>query len=54
MSARPARIKKEYQIDLTRPRRDNDRVVSQVTEQIMTELKGEIDKVAREELYGEA
>ncbi|MDP1808291.1 MAG: ATP-binding cassette domain-containing protein [Actinomycetota bacterium] len=54
MSARPARIKKEYQIDLTRPRRDGDRVVSQVTEQIMTELKSEIDKVAREELYGEA
>lgn len=53
MSSRPARIKKEYQIDLSRPRQDNDRIVSQVTEQIMNELKSEIDKVAREELYGE-
>lgn len=50
MSARPGRIKKEYHIDLARPRDDNNHLVSQVTEKITAELRSEIEKVAREEL----
>lgn len=52
MSASPGRIKKEYKIDLKRPRQDNDKNVSYVVEEIMVELKSEIDKVARREYVG--
>lgn len=50
LSARPGRIKKEYRVELARPREDNDTMVSRITEKIMAGLKDEIDKVAREEL----
>lgn len=52
LSAGPVRVKKEYQIELTRPRDDNDPLVSQVVRQITGELKSEIDKVVRDEFFG--
>lgn len=53
-SARPGLIKKEYHINLMRPRDDNNGTISQITEKIMSELKDEIDKVAKEEIEGVA
>ncbi|WKZ22812.1 MAG: ABC transporter ATP-binding protein [Candidatus Brocadiaceae baterium WH-1] len=45
LSTSPGRIKKEFFIDLPRPRDDNDVSVAEYSTRIMKELKAEIDKV---------
>ncbi|OGY87469.1 MAG: nitrate/sulfonate/bicarbonate ABC transporter ATP-binding protein [Candidatus Kerfeldbacteria bacterium RIFOXYA2_FULL_38_24] len=47
-TARPGKIKKEFKINLSRPRNLNDVAVAQISNEIMQELKEEIDKVAAE------
>ncbi|MFH1425864.1 MAG: ABC transporter ATP-binding protein [Candidatus Kerfeldbacteria bacterium] len=49
-TARPGRIKKEYRITLPRPRDMNDLEVAKISNEIMKELKEEIDKVVAEML----
>ncbi len=44
MTARPAQIKKEFKIDLKRPRDDGSLEVAKISAQIMDELKSEIQK----------
>ncbi|MDG6026720.1 MAG: ABC transporter ATP-binding protein [Candidatus Brocadia sp.] len=50
LSTSPGRIKKEFAIDLPRPRDDNDVNVAEYSTRIMQELKAEIDKVVRCEM----
>jgi NitT/TauT family transport system ATP-binding protein len=49
LTARPGQIKREYKIDLPRPRRLNNARLVDLSNLIMRELKVEIDKVAKEE-----
>jgi NitT/TauT family transport system ATP-binding protein len=50
LATRPGRVKREFAIDIPRPRAAEDRDVGLVAAQIMLELKAEIEKVMREEL----
>ncbi len=50
LSSRPGRIKREYHIDLPRPRDDGSVEVASLSREIMEVLRGEIEKVMREEL----
>jgi NitT/TauT family transport system ATP-binding protein len=50
LSSRPGHIKKEYHIDLPRPRDDSGVKVAALAREIMEVLRGEIEKVMREEL----
>ena len=50
LSTSPGRIKKEFFIDLPRPRDDNDVAVAEYSTRIMKELKAEIDKVVKCEM----
>ena len=50
LTTSPGRIKKEFFIDLPRPRDDNDVGVAEYSTMIMKELKVEIDKVMRYEM----
>ena len=49
-SARPGRIKKEFKIELARPRDINSESVIAYAKQIQNELREEIEKVLREEV----
>ena len=49
-TARPGRIKKEFQIELPRPRDINSAGVLSYAQQIQKELREEIEKVLREEV----
>jgi len=49
LTARPGQIKREYKIDLPRPRRLSNTKLIDISNLIMRELKVEIDKVAKEE-----
>jgi NitT/TauT family transport system ATP-binding protein len=50
MTARPATIKHEYPIHISRPRREQDPALLGVQTKIMGSLKAEIEKVAQEQL----
>ncbi|KKO18952.1 MAG: ABC transporter ATP-binding component [Candidatus Brocadia fulgida] len=50
LSTSPGKIKKEFAIDLPRPRDDNDVNVAEYSTRIMQELKTEIDKVVKCEM----
>lgn len=50
LSTTPGRVKKEFQIELPRPRDDNDVNVAEYATRIMKELKSEITKVMRCEM----
>ena len=50
LAARPATVKKEYPITIGRPRHDQDPGLLAVQTKIMSSLKDEIEKVARQEL----
>ncbi len=50
ITARPGTIKKEYAIQLPRPRREQDPHLLTIQTKIMSSLKDEIEKVARQEL----
>lgn len=50
ISARPGMIKKEYPIHIPRPRREQDPNLLTVQTKIMSSLKDEIEKVAKQEL----
>ncbi|MEK7369533.1 MAG: ABC transporter ATP-binding protein [Planctomycetota bacterium] len=50
LSSRPGRIKQEYHIDLPRPRDDSSVEVAALATEIMGILRGEIEKVMKEEL----
>ncbi|MEB2307810.1 MAG: ABC transporter ATP-binding protein [Candidatus Brocadiaceae bacterium] len=50
LSTSPGKIKKEFSIDLPRPRDDNDVNVAEYSTRIMKELKAEIDKVVKCEM----
>lgn len=49
-SARPGTIKKEYTVNVPRPRREQDPHLLTIQTKIMSSLKDEIEKVARQEL----
>jgi NitT/TauT family transport system ATP-binding protein len=49
MAANPGKIKKEFKIELARPRQMESRDVSYMTAKIMKELKEEVEKVAKAE-----
>lgn len=49
-TARPGRLKKQYHVDLARPRDDEDLQVVMITRQIKEELREEIEKVMLEQL----
>ncbi|MDP3980503.1 MAG: ABC transporter ATP-binding protein [Chlamydiota bacterium] len=49
LSVRPARIKKQYYIDLVRPRNDEDIQVALLAKQMSEDLKEEIDKLVQEQ-----
>lgn len=53
LSCRPGRIKKEFSIELGRPRDANSLDVVRLAAQITEELKVEVEKVVREELDGD-
>lgn len=50
LSSRPGRIKQEYHIDLPRPRDDSSVEVAALAREMMEILRGEIEKVMKEEL----
>ncbi|MDO8127824.1 MAG: ABC transporter ATP-binding protein [Candidatus Brocadiales bacterium] len=50
LSSRPGRMKQEYKIDLPRPRDDGSVEVAALAKEMMELLRGEIEKVMREEL----
>ena len=50
LSTTPGRIKKEFFVDLPRPRDDNDVNVAEYSTRIMKELKVELDKVVKCEM----
>lgn len=50
LSSRPGRIKREYKIDLPRPRDDGSVEVAALSREIMEILRDEIEKVMKEEL----
>ncbi|MNI49538.1 Glycine betaine/L-proline transport ATP-binding protein ProV [compost metagenome] len=49
MAANPGRVKKEFKIQLGRPREEGNLDVAAVTAEIMKELKEEVEKVAKAE-----
>lgn len=49
MAANPGRVKKEFKINLGRPREEGNVDVAAVTAEIMKELKEEVEKVAKAE-----
>jgi NitT/TauT family transport system ATP-binding protein len=49
LTARPGEIKREFKVDLPRPRRLSDTRLVDISNLIMRELKVEIDKVVKEE-----
>lgn len=49
MAANPGRVKKEFKINLGRPREESNIDVAAVTAEIMKELKEEVEKVAKAE-----
>lgn len=49
MAANPGRVKKEFKINLGRPREEGNIDVAAVTAEIMKELKEEVEKVAKAE-----
>lgn len=49
LSARPGRIKRDYHIELPRPRRIDDRDVIDLADVIFSDMKGEIQKTIRED-----
>lgn len=49
MTARPGTIKKEFRIDIPRPRRLSNIELIRLSNLLMKELKGEIQKIMREE-----
>jgi NitT/TauT family transport system ATP-binding protein len=49
MTARPGRVKREYRVDLPRPRRIGNTRLIELSNLMMEELREEIEKVAREE-----
>jgi len=50
ITARPGTIKKEYPVHISRPRREQDPALLTLQTIIMSSLKDEIEKVAKEEL----
>ena len=50
VSARPGTIKREYPITIARPRHEQDANLLTIQTKIMSSLKDEIEKVAREEI----
>lgn len=50
LSTSPGRIKKEFRVELPRPRDDNDVTVAEYSTRIMKELKSEITKVMKCEM----
>lgn len=50
MTARPGRIKKEYNVNLPRPRKETDLNLFFTENKILSSLEEEIEKVAKEEL----
>ena len=50
LSTTPGRIKKEFLVELPRPRDDNDVNVAEYSTRIMKELKAELDKVVKCEM----
>jgi len=50
LSTAPGKIKKEFLVELPRPRDDNDVNVAEYSTRIMKELKAEIDKVVKCEM----
>ena len=50
LSTSPGRIKKEFLVELPRPRDDNDVNVAEYSTRIMKELKFEIDKIVKCEM----
>lgn len=50
VSARPGTIKKEYHVNVPRPRREQDHNLLSIQTLIMSSLKDEIEKVVREQL----
>ena len=50
ISARPGAIKHEYPIHIPRPRREQDPALLSVQTRVMSSLKDEIEKVAKEQL----
>ena len=50
ITARPGTIKKEYHIPVPRPRREQDPNLLTIQTKIMSSLKDEIEKVARQEI----
>jgi NitT/TauT family transport system ATP-binding protein len=49
MAANPGRIKKEFKIELARPRKIEDINLTYVASQVMLELKEEVEKIAKSE-----
>jgi NitT/TauT family transport system ATP-binding protein len=49
MSANPGRIKREFHIQLARPRRTENIDLAYITAEIMKDLKEEVEKVAKAE-----
>ena len=49
MAANPGRIKKEFKIELARPRKVEDINLTYIAAQIMQELKEEVEKIAKSE-----
>lgn len=49
MAANPGRVKKEFKINLGRPREEGNLDVAAITAEIMKELKEEVEKVAKAE-----
>ena len=50
MTARPGTIKKEYEIHVPMPRREQDPHLLAIQTKIMSSLKDEIEKVAKQEI----
>lgn len=53
MSANPGKIKKEFKIELSRPRTSEDSDVNYYVRKIMDELREEVEKVAKAEYDGD-
>ncbi|QAA30567.1 ABC transporter ATP-binding protein [Clostridium manihotivorum] len=49
MSANPGRVKKEFKIDLARPRKAEDVNLTYIAAQVMEELREEVERIAKAE-----
>jgi NitT/TauT family transport system ATP-binding protein len=49
MSANPGRVKKEFNIDLARPRKAEDVNLTYIAAQVMEELREEVERIAKAE-----